>query len=175
MQEVDRGSRNPASHEHQKNERNWLNMYRKIKSAADVVRVRYGMQRGSGRHRFEHGADTRLKSNLTQSSVADTGIEDAGAGAIVVVPDHRRQSEVITQGIGELTPGELQIIHKVVDALEAPTESKINATDDVEQMNPGVDVIAVLANRLSSSTTDVRRNVLTRTVNTTQPQYTSLG
>ena len=41
MQEVDRGSRNPASHEHQKNERNWLNMYQKIKSAADVVRVRY--------------------------------------------------------------------------------------------------------------------------------------
>ena len=133
------------------------------------------MHRGSGRNRFEHGADTRLKSNLTQSSVADAGIEDAGAGAIVVVPDHRRQSEVITQGIGELTSGELQIIHKVVDALKASTESKINATDDVEQMNPGVDVIAVLANRLSSSTTDVRRDVLTRTVNTTQPQYTSLG
>ena len=60
------------------------------------------MQRVSGRNRFEHGADTGLKSNLTQPGVADTGIEDAGTGAIVVVPDHRRQSEVITQGIGEL-------------------------------------------------------------------------
>ena len=85
------------------------------------------MQRSSGRHRFEHGADTGLKSDLTKPGIADTGIEDAGTGAIVVVPDHRRQSEVITQGIGELTPGELKIIHKVVDALEAPAESKINA------------------------------------------------
>ena len=150
-------------------------MFRKIKSAADVVRVRYQMQRGSGRYRFEHGTDTGLKSNFTQPGVADSGIEDAGTGAIVIVPNNRRQSEIITQGIGELTPSELEIIHKVVDALEAPAESKVNATDDVEQMNPGVDVIAVLANRLSSSTTDVRRNVLTRTVNTTQPQYTSLG
>ena len=149
-------------------------MYRKIKSAADVVQVRYWMQRGSGRHRFEHGADTRLKSNLTQSSVADTGIEDAGAGAIVVVPDHRRQSEVITQGIGELTPSELEIIHKVVDALEPPAEGEINATDDVVQMNPGVDVITVLANRLSSSAADVRRDVLTGTVDTTKSQDTGL-
>ena len=175
MQEVDRGSRNPASHEHQKNERNWLNMYRKIKSAADVVLVRYRMQRGSGRHRFEHGADTRLKSNLTQSSVADTSIEDAGAGTIVVVPYHWGQSEFITQGIGKLTPGELEIIHKVVCALEAAAEGEINTANDVVKMNPGIDVIAVLANRLPSSTADVRRDVLARAVDTTQPQYTGLG
>ena len=84
----------------------------------------------------------------------------------MVVPDHRGQSEVITQGVGKLTPGELEIIHKVVDALEPPAEGEINATDDVEQMNPGVDVIAILANRLSSGAADVRRDVLTGTVNT---------
>ena len=133
------------------------------------------MQRSSGRHRFKHGADAGPKSDLTQPGVADTGIEDAGAGSIMVVPDHGRQSEVITEGIGELTPGELEIIHKVVDALEPPAEGEINATDDVVQMNPGVDVIAVLANRLSSSAADVRRDVLTGTVNTTKPQHTGLG
>ena len=132
------------------------------------------MQRSS-RHRFEHGADAGLKSDLTQPGVADTGIEDPGARSIMVVPDHGRQSEVITQSIGELTAGELEIINKVVDALEPAADGEINAADDVVQMNPGVDVIAVLANRLSRSTTDVRRNVLTRTVNTTQPQNTSLG
>ena len=129
----------------------------------------------SSRHRFEHGADAGLKSDLTQPGVADTGIEDTGARSIMVVPDHGRQSKVITQSIGKLTPGELQIIHKVVDALEPPAEGEINATDDVEQMNPGVDVIAVLANRLSSSAADVGRDVLTGTVNTTKPQHTGLG
>ena len=129
----------------------------------------------SSRHRFEHGADAGLKSNLTQPGVADTGIEDPGARSIMVVPDHGRQSKVITQSIGELTPGELEIIHKVVDALEPPAEGEINATDDVVQMNPGVDVITVLANRLSSSAADVRRDVLTGTVNTTKPQHTGLG
>ena len=128
----------------------------------------------SSRHRFEHGADAGLKSDLTQPGVADTGIEDPGTRSIMVVPDHGRQSKVITQSIGELTPGELEIIHKVVDALEPPAEGEINATDDVEQMNPGVDVIAVLANRLSSGAADVRRDVLTGTVNTTKPQHTGL-
>ena len=128
----------------------------------------------SSRHRFEHGADAGLKSDLTQPGVADTGIEDTGARSIMVVPDHGRQSEVITQSIGKLTPGELEIIHKVVDALEPPAEGEINATDDVVQMNPGVDVIAVLANRLSSSAADVRRDVLTGTVNTSKPQHTGL-
>ena len=126
-------------------------------------------------HRFEHGADAGLKSDLTQPGVADTGIEDTGARSIMVVPDHGRQSKVITQSIGELTPGELEIIHKVVDALEAPAEGEINATDDVVQMNPGVDVITVLANRLSSSAADVRRDVLTGTVDPTKPQHTGLG
>ena len=132
------------------------------------------MQRSS-RHRFEHGADAGLKSDLTQPGVADTGIEDPGARSIMVVPDHGRQAMVVAKCIGELTSSELQIIHKVVDALEPPAEGEINATDDVVQMNPGVDVITVLANRLSSSTTDVRRNVITRAVNTSQPQYTRLG
>ena len=100
----------------------------------------------SSRHRFKHGADAGPKSDLTQPGVADTGIEDTGARSIMVVPDHGRQSKVITQSIGKLTPGELEIIHKVVDALEPPAEGEINATDDVVQMNPGVDVIAVLAN-----------------------------
>ena len=104
------------------------------------------MHRSSGHHRFKHGADAGPKSDLTQPGVADTGIEDTGARSIMVVPDHGRQSKVITQSIGELTPGELEIIHKVVDALEPPAEGEINATDDVVQMNPGVDVIAVLAN-----------------------------
>ncbi len=72
-------------------------------------------------------------------------------------------------------PGELEIIHKVVDALEPPADSEINAADDVVQMNPGINVIAVLANRLPSSTADVRRDVLTGTVNTTQPQHAGLG
>ena len=132
------------------------------------------MQRSS-RHRFEHGADAGLKSDLTQPGVADTGIEDPGARSIMVVPDHGRQSKVITQSIGELTTGELEIIHKVVDALEPTAEGEINATDDVVQMNPGVDVITVLANRLSSSAADVRRDVLTGTVDTTKPQHTGLG
>ena len=126
-------------------------------------------------HRFEHGADAGLKSDLTQPGVADTGIEDTGARSIMVVPDHGRQSKVITQSIGELTPGELEIIHKVVDALEPPAVGEINATDDVVQMNPGVDVITVLANRLSSSAADVRRNVHTGSVNTTKPQHTGMG
>ena len=129
----------------------------------------------SSRHRFEHGADAGLKSDLTQPGVADTGIEDPGARSIMVVPDHGRQSKVITQSIGELTPGELEIIHKVVDALEPPAEGEINATDDVVQMNPGVDVITVLANRLSSSAADVRRDVLTGTVDPTKPQHAGLG
>ena len=81
----------------------------------------------------------------------------------MVVPDHRRQSEVITQGIGELTPGELEIIHKVVNALEPPAEGEINTANDVVKMNPGIDVIAVLANRLPSSTADVRRDIFVRT------------
>ena len=126
-------------------------------------------------HRFEHGADAGLKSDLTQPGVAYTGIEDTGARSIMVVPDHGRQSKVITQSIGELTPGELEIIHKVVDALEPPAEGEINATDDVVQMNPGVDVITVLANRLSSSAADVRRDVLTGTVDPTKPQHAGLG
>ena len=126
-------------------------------------------------HRFEHGADAGLKSDFTQPGIADTGIEDACTGAIVVVPDHRGQSEVITQGVGKLTPGELEIIHKVVDALEPPAEGEINATDDVVQMNPGIDVITVLANRLSSSAADVRRDVLTGTVDPTKPQHAGLG
>ena len=126
-------------------------------------------------HRFEHGADAGLKSDLTQPGVADTGIEDTGARSIMVVPDHGRQSKVITQSIGELTPGELEIIHKVVDALEPPAVGEINATDDVVQMNPGVDVITVLANRLSSSAADVRRDVLTGTVDPTKPQHAGLG
>ena len=129
----------------------------------------------SSRHRFEHGADAGLKSDLTQPGVADTGIEDTGARSIMVVPDHGRQSKVITQSIGELTTGELEIIHKVVDALEPPAEGEINATDDVVQMNPGVDVITVLANRLSSSAADVRRDVLTGTVDPTKPQHAGLG
>ena len=104
------------------------------------------MQRSSGHHRFKHGADAGPKSDLTQPGVADTGMEDTGARSIMGVPDHGRQSEVITQSIGELTPGELEIIHKVVNALEPPAEGEITATDDVVQMNPGVDVIAVLAN-----------------------------
>ena len=112
------------------------------------------MQRAS-RHRFEHGAYAGLKSDLTQPGVADTGIEDPGARSIMVVPDHGRQSKVITQSIGELTTGELEIIHKVVDALEPPAEGVINATDAVEQMHPGVDVIAVFASRLSSGAADV--------------------
>ena len=128
----------------------------------------------SSRHRFEHGADAGLKSDLTQPGVADTGIEDTGARSIMVVPDHGRQSKVITQSIGELTPGELEIIHKVVDALEPPGEGEINATDDVVQMNPGVEVITVLAYRLSSSAADVRRDVLTGTVDPTKPQHTGL-
>ena len=132
------------------------------------------MQRSS-RHRFEHGADAGLKSDLTQPGVADTGIEDPGARSIMIVPDHGRQSKVITQSIGELTTGELEIIHKVVDALEPPAEGEINATDDVVQMNPGVDVITVLANRLSSSAADVRRDVLTGTVDTTKSQHAGLG
>ena len=151
------------------------NLYRKIKSAANVEQLRYAGVGTSGRNRFQHGADAGLKSGFTQPSVADTGIEDACTGAIVVVPDHRGQSEVITQGIGKLTPGELEIIHKVVDALEAPAEGEINTANDVVKMNPGIDVITVLANRLPSSTADVRRDVLARTVNTTQPQHTGLG
>ena len=91
----------------------------------------------------------------------------------MVVPDHRGQSEVITQGIGKLTPGELEIIHKVVGALEPPAEGEINTANDVVKMNPGIDVVAVLANRLTSSTADVRRDVLARTVNTTCLLYTS--
>ena len=129
----------------------------------------------SSRHRFKHGADAGPKSDLTQPGVADTGIEDTGARSIMVVPDHGWQSKVITQSIGELTPGELEIIHKVVDALEPPAEGEINATDDVVQMNPGVDVIAVLANRLASCTTDVGRNVLTRAINATKSENTGFG
>ena len=68
----------------------------------------------SGRNRFQHGAEAGLKSDFSQPGVADTGIEDACTGAIVVVPDHRGQSVVITQGVGKLTPGELEIIHKVI-------------------------------------------------------------
>ena len=64
----------------------------------------------SGRNRFQHGADAGLESDFTQPGIADTGIEDACAGAIMVVPDHWGQSEVITQGIGKLTPGELEIL-----------------------------------------------------------------
>ena len=133
------------------------------------------MQRSSGRHRFEHGADTGLKSHLTQPGVTDAGIEHTGTGSIMIVPDHRRQSEVLAQCIGELTTGELQIINEVVDALEPPAEGEINAADDVVQMNPCVDVIAVLANRLSSSAADVRRDVHAGSVNTTKPQHTGLG
>ena len=129
----------------------------------------------SGRNRFQHRANAELKSDFTQPGVADTGIEDACTGAIVVVPDHRGQSEVITQGIRKLTPGELEIIHKVVCALEPPAEGEINTANDVVKMNPGIDVVAVFANRLPSSTADVRRDVLARTVNTTEPQHTGLG
>ena len=129
----------------------------------------------SSRHRFEHGADAGLKSDLTQPGVADTGIEDPGARSIMVVPDHGRQSKVITQSIGELTPGELEIIHKVVNALEPPAEGEINTANDVVKMNPSIDVIAVFANRLPSSTADVRRNVHAGTVDTTKPQHTGLG
>ena len=126
-------------------------------------------------HRFEHGADAGLKSDLTQPGVADTGIEDTGARSIMVVPDHGRQSKVITQSIGELTPGELEIIHKVVDALEPPAEGEINTANDVVKVNPSIDVIAVFANRLPSSTADVRRDIHAGAVNTTQPQHTGLG
>ena len=105
---------------------------------------------------------------------ADAG-SDSCTGAIMVVPDHRCQSEVITQGIRKLTPSELEIIYKVVDALEPTAEGEINTANDVVKMNPGIDVVAVLANRLPSSTPDVRRDVLAWTVDTTQPQHTGLG
>ena len=129
----------------------------------------------SSRHRFEHGADAGLKSDLTQPGVAYTGIEDTGARSIMVVPDHGRQSKVITQSIGELTTGELEIIHKVVDALEPPAEGEINTANDVVKMNPGIDVIAVFTNRLARSTSDVGRDVLPRAIDATQPENTGLG
>ena len=129
----------------------------------------------SSRHRFEHGADAGLKSDLTQPGVAYTGIEDTGARSIMVVPDHGRQSKVITQSIGELTTGELEIIHKVVDALEPPAEGEINTANDVVKMNPGIDVIAVFTNRLTRSTADVGRDVLPRAIDATQPENTGLG
>ena len=82
---------------------------------------------------------------------------------------------VVTQCIGKLTTGELEIIHKVVNPLKPFPESEVNAPDDVLQMDPGIDVIAVFTNRLARSTSDVGRDVLSRAIDATQPENTGLG
>ena len=87
-----------------------------------------------------------METDFTQTGIADTRIENARPGTIVVVPDHRGQAVVVTECIGQLATGELEIVHKVVNPLKLFPKRKVNATNDVLEMNPGIDVIAVLAN-----------------------------
>ena len=93
----------------------------------------------SSRHWFQHGANTGLETDFTQPSIADAGIEDACPRTIMVVPDHWRQTVIVTEGVGELTTGELKVIHQVVNPLEPPSKGEINAPDNVLQMNPGIE------------------------------------
>ena len=77
----------------------------------------------------------------------------------MVVPDHRGEPSVIAEGIGELATAELKIIHEVVDALKSALKSKLNPANDVLQVHPGIDVVAVLGHLLPRGTANERWDV----------------
>ena len=67
----------------------------------------------------------------------------------MVLPDHWREPVCITELVGQFPSRKLHVVHQVVDPLKAAFVSEGNTTKDVEEMNPGVDVVAVFGNLLA--------------------------
>ena len=131
--------------------------------------------RSKGWNLLQHGGDGGGESHFPEARIADAGIEDPGSLTIVVVPDHWRKTFLVTEGVGQLTSGELQVIHQVVDALQSSLPGKAHPANDVFQMHPGIDVIAILGNTTSRGTTDEGGDVLVRSVDPTQEQNTGVN
>ena len=98
---------------------------------------------------FEHGTDRWSEAQLTQTGIADPCIEDAGAWSVMVLPNNRGKTFLITKGIGELAARVLHVVNKVVNPLKTASIGEINASDDVLKMHPSIDVIAILGHALT--------------------------
>ena len=86
MGRTDCGSRNAALHKQQqcsKDGRVSKGPSTRVSSAKSLM-----LDPASGRHRFKHGGNAGLESNFTQPGIADTSVEDACPGAVVIVPNH---------------------------------------------------------------------------------------
>ena len=61
----------------------------------------------------------------------------------MVFPDHRCKPLLLAERVRQVPTRQLEIVHQVVDPLQSPLQGETHTTDDVVQMNPGIDMGAV--------------------------------
>ena len=93
----------------------------------------------------------------------------------MVLPDHRSQAFLLTEGIGQFTSTELKIIHQVENPLQSLREGELNTANNVIAVNPGIDVGSVLGDKVAGGTSDEGGDVLSGPINPTETKHAGLN